>query len=649
MAPLAAQDFSRLPDWAQPHALAASTEPAPAEADAWVLFERTEVAYAGDGEIRTRRLMLVKVLSERALGVGVFTIQGLGGKASRVKRLKGWNLRPDGEVTKLDQDRVVTVDNASDAEASTDTLTAAALPRVAKGSLVAFESLQIIEHPMGPVAADTIMGSYPIRRWELEPAKQEGWFTNLKKVEIRVDRRHFEPWLTNVSTLGDLGLAVDRVPALPKDEAYHPAAHNVLPSVNVRFLDPDLKGMPPWNDWNANAAWMHTQYAAKLQGPPLPELKGKDLKADLQALTSWMARELHYRQVYLSPERGWIPLDAAEVGRRKYGDCKDLSCFLMTQVKQLGAEVRPALARIMAGVVEPEEPPSLGVFNHVIAAIHLDRSLGFAAEVDTAKGRFLLIDPTDRFTPLGLLGEVHRDGRVLICTPEGGLWVSIPASAIHSSSVQISLRGEVDGKGSLKASMMIVETGDAWGMRAVAQARGAKQLRDYVLGKLVDLPPTATLEIIKMGDPMDLDKPFSTEIELRHPEGFRRSGNEAVLAPLGWRILPSQAQKPGIPRRYPLLQLLSPGLDYSAVIQVPFKSVPVMPSLTGTSPFRAYAWSAAAEPEGIGTRLTLHLRHDSKQAFFDFDRREEGVAAAKKDRAHVKNLLADALAFKVSP
>jgi hypothetical protein len=362
-----------------------------------------------------------------------------------------------------------------------------------------------------------------------------------------------------------------------------------------------------------------------------------------------MARELHYRQVYMSPERGWIPLDAAEIGRRKYGDCKDLSCFLMTQAKQLGAEVRPALARIMAGEVEPDEPPSLEVFNHVIAAIRLDHSLGFAAEVDTPRGRFLLIDPTDRFTPLGLLGEAHRGGRVLICTPEGGLWVPIPPSAIHRSAVRIRLRGEVDGKGALKASMMIGETGDAWGMRAVAQTLGAKQLRDYVLGKLVDLPPTATLEIIKMGDPMDLDRPFSTEIELRHPEGFRRSGDEATLASLGWRILPSQAQKPGIPRRYPLTQNLGPELDYTAEIQVPYRCAPVLPSMTSSSPFRAYSWEAVAGPEGAGTRLTLKLRHESKQVFFDFDRREEGVSAAKKDRSQAKNLLADALAFKVTP
>ncbi len=649
MAPMMAQDLRDLPEWARPHALVASKEPAPPDADAWVLFERTEVAYAGDGEIRTRRLMLLKVLSERALDAGTFVIHGLGGKASVVKRLRGWNLRPDGEVTKLDQDRVVTMDNASEADVSTDTLTAAALPRVAKGSLIAFESLQVIQHPMGPIAATGILRSFPIRRWELEPAKQEGWFTNLKRVEVRVDRRHVEPWLAGLSPLGEKGLAADRVPALPKDEGYHPAARNVVPSVVVRFLDPDLKGGPPWDDWNRNAAWMYAKYTDKLQATPLEGAKGKDLRTGLEFLTRWMARELQYRQVYLSPERGWIPLEAAEVGRRKYGDCKDLSCFLMAQLRLLGAEVRPVLARIMDGQVELDETPSLGTFNHAIAAVRLNQRLGLAAEVETPQGRFLLVDPTDRFTSFGFLGEVHRDGRVLICTPDGGIWVQVPSSAIQRAKIGIYLKGEVDASGGLKAALRILETGNAWGLRGVAQASGLQNLRKHLLTNLMDLPPTATLEITKMGEPLDLNTPFLIELEVKHPDGFRRSGDEASLAALGWRILPGQIQKPGAPRRYPVRQGGGAVLEYTADLWVAQHCVPILPAKSGDTPFRSFSWSAVASPEGTGTRLALQLRHESKLVTFDGDHREEGVAASKKDRAQVKNLMADALAFKVLP
>jgi hypothetical protein len=464
-----------------------------------------------------------------------------------------------------------------------------------------------------------------------------------------VDCRHFDPWLPKVFPLGDRGIAVDQVPALPKDEAYHPAPHNVLPNVYVRFLDPDLKEGPPWNNWDVFAVWMQSQYADKLQLPLLEGMKGKDLKSGLNFLTRWMAKELHYRQVYLTPERGWIPLAADEVGRRKYGDCKDLTCFLMAHARQLGVAVHPVLARIMEGRVEVDEPPSLPLFNHAIAAIRLDRSLGLPAEVNTPKGRFLLVDPTDRFTPFGFLGESHREGRVLICTPDGGVWAEIPASAISPGKVEVSLRGEADAQGALKASLKLLESGDAWGMREVAQAQGIQPLRTYILAKLLDLPPTATLEITKTGDPLDLETPFSIEINVKHPEGFRRSGSEVTLAPLGWRILPSPVQKPGVPRRYPVFQGAGPELVYTGEVLVPFHCLPVLPTKAGDSPFRAYDWAATAASEGAGTKLSLRLRVAPKRAFYDFSQREEGVAAAKKDRSETKNLLADALAFKVLP
>lgn len=649
LTPLAGQDFSKLPDWARLHAAAAQVEPAPVEADAWVLFDRTEVAYVGDGEIRTRRLRLVKILSERGLSEGSFAIQGLGGKSGEVKKLKGWNLRSDGDLTRLDEDRVWTNDNASQAEVSTATLTTATLPRLAKGSLVAFESLQIIRHPMGPVADAWVPQVHPIRRWELEPAKKEGWFTNLKRVEIRVDRRHFEPWLTHVSSLGDQGVAVDKVPGLPKDELDHPSMINVIPQVYVRFLDPDLRTTPPWGDWDAFATWVQARYAENQDTVRVEGVNYVPGKEGLESLTSWMNKELQYRQIYLSPERGWIPLTASEVRRRKYGDCKDLSCFLIAQAQKLGWEAYPVLARIVDGEVEIGGPPSLATFNHAICAIRLERSLGLPAEVDLPKGRFLLIDPTDRFTPLGFLGSAHAGGRVLICTAEGGQWAQVPPAAILPSKVVVSLQGEADQRGVLKATLKIEESGDGWFLRAVVQQLGLKKTRTFLLTKILDLPPTASFEITRVGDPLDRLRPFVIEMDIRHPEGFRASGHEACLAALGWRIVPNPIQKPGVSRRYPVSHRKEAEFEFSGVIKVPGRYAPILPSKEGDTPFRAFSWSAKADEDGAGTLLTLHLQHQAKEVFFDYDHRDDGIAAAKKDRSLVKNLVADGLSFKALP
>ena len=51
-ATLAGQDLTKLPDWAVPAAWATAKLPAPAEADAWVLFKWLGIVCKGDHEVR---------------------------------------------------------------------------------------------------------------------------------------------------------------------------------------------------------------------------------------------------------------------------------------------------------------------------------------------------------------------------------------------------------------------------------------------------------------------------------------------------------------------------------------------------------------------------------------------------------------------
>ncbi|MBI3130417.1 MAG: hypothetical protein HYZ13_03580 [Acidobacteria bacterium] len=644
---LAAQNVSKLPDWAAQAAVLPADAMAPADADAWVLLDRTEIAYTGSGEIRQRRFRLVKVLTERGTGQGVFVLHGLGGKASKVKKVKGWNLRPDNELVKLDSDNVVTMNDVSDAEFSTATLTGAVLERVVKGSYVAFESLESVQSPLGPIADVSPMESVPVRRWELEVAKKEGWFTNLQSVDVKLDRRHFEPWITKTEALGAFGFRVTDVPALPRDEGGHPHLFNVLPVVMVRFLDPALPIGRMWGSWDEMARWNLDHFVPAMTPPGMADLQGRKGLEGLKALWAWMGRSLTYKQVYLTPERGWVPEQPLEVGRKRYGDCKDLSAFFMAEAKGLGYSSVPALARIVAGEIEPQQEP-FPVFNHVISAVRLESSLGLAAEVETPKGRFLLVDPTDPLTPLGHLGSGHRGRKLMICLPEGAVWVTVPDKAILMDRLQVRLEGEVQGS-QLKATLKLQETGSYWGLRAIAQQGGTKGVRDSIMARRLDLPATAQVEVARLGDPLDLTKAFEVDLKVTHPEGFRRNGGEFELA--SWCIPGpfSLIQKAGVARRYPVSMDGFGELSYHAVLKVPSKVSPLLPERSAESPFRAFTWKAVSRPGEAGTILELDLDHRFKSARFDFDQRDKGLQEWKKDRTLVKSLLEDGLAFKPAP
>jgi hypothetical protein len=557
-----------------------------------------------------------------------------------VKRLKGWNLRPDGELVKLDRDDVVTLDTDSGGELSTSVVTGAALDRVVKGSYVAFESLEVIKHPLGPLGIDVVMEGLPVRRWELALAKQEGWFTNLKAVEMRIATRHFSPWLGQVEVIPDKSVRVWHVPAHPENEGAAPPGRNVLPQVLVHFHDPALQDVPSLKDWDGLAQWFRGVFLARC-APALPEgFQAPAGRAGLESLSNWMARELRYRKVYMTPERGWIPEDAREVHRRRMGDCKDLTACLIAGARKLGFEAFPALALIGAGELEEDEPINAN-FNHVIAAIRLDASLGLPSEVVTPKGRFLLVDPTSRTTPLGRLHSGHRGGRVLVCAPEGGLWAAVPPPSVERPATHVDLEGAVAASGRLTGTVTLMEESDHLGLRSAQLQGGADALRSALVSVL-DLPPTATLKVETTGDPLALEAPFQVRAGIEHPDWFRRIGGEWVFRPYGVPGHPDLIQKPGEARRFPVWLENWTSWTFKARLGVPGTFTPVKASNTLETSVRTARSEASSGPG----RLTLSLAMERRPARFGFEAREEGVKAQRKDRSQWKLFLEEFGSFK---
>lgn len=631
---LPGQDLSRLPEWAREPARAAQAETAPADAQAWVLLQRHELAYTGGGEVKARNLRLVKVLAERGLREAFFSVRSLGGRASRIKSLKGWNLRPDGEVVRLEKEDVAWEDSDSGGGVSTSVRASAFLHRAVPGSLLAFECVTVERLPMGPEDGWVLPEDIPVRRWELAFARKGGLFSDLSDVASRLETRAWEPWGIRPEPLEGGGVAASRVRPLPEKEGAHPWLGDVLPSVSLRFLDPRDAKVPPGDSWDTLATWVHGRYREAWTPTGATGAAGLPPRDALAAIGRWMSRELVYKAVYLTPERGWVPLPASEVVRRRYGDCKDLATCFLAEASQAGFEPFPVLCRISQGSVPGDAPVSVYAFNHVIAAVRIKESLGLAAEIETPSGRFLLVDGTARYTPVGLLPAEHRGRRVMICTPSGAVWARIPETATQRPRLRIDLQGAVGSGGAVKAAVRVQETADAATLRMTAHLGGAGDLRKLLLATWFPIPPGGALTDLAFGDPMDLAKPFEVSFTLTHPSGWTGAGSSYGLVDWGLPGIPSAPQKPGIPRQLPLERWANRELQVRATWTLPGPLRPALPDLQADTPLRSLRWQARIE----GDRLLLELDDHLKDATYGWDRRPEGVQAWRADRQLIQKL-----------
>jgi hypothetical protein len=302
------------------------------------------------------------------------------------------------------------------------------------------------------------------------------------------------------------------------------------------------------------------------------------------------------------------------------------------------------MALIGHGSIEADEVPSFTSFDHVIGAVQLKESLGLPAEVETPQGRFLLVDPTSRFTPLGQLPAYFLDQRVMICTPGGATWVKIPASAVQSPACVLTLEGEVDASRGCRAVLTVQETADQLGLRDAMVEKDRKGLRERLV-TFLDLPPSASLDLSSVGDPLDLSRPFSVSAAILQPEALRREGGDEVLVAWGLPAVPRAIQRSGQARQFPIQDWQQGHLEFRATYHMPFPVTPLLPALDVENPFRSLHWTAQAGKAGDPRVVTLAFSQERRPAFFGFSMRDQGLLAWKKDRNAVLRLRNDGLAF----
>ena len=110
----------------------------------------------------------------------------------------------------------------------------------------------------------------------------------------------------------------------------------------------------------------------------------KSLDDSIRRIHKWVAQDIRYVAIELG-RGGYVPRSAETVVRTGYGDCKDKAMLFLAALKKIGVTGYPVLLNISGG--ERKETPSLGQFNHMIAAVKRGTGYEFA---DLTAGTFAL-------------------------------------------------------------------------------------------------------------------------------------------------------------------------------------------------------------------------------------------------------------------
>ena len=617
-----------LPEWAQSIVLQTDMDQAPADAAIWELLDETAIEMRPDGRLaQTRRVVRCVLKSRGAARAGLFLVDG-DAKASRIKKLRGWHRHPRGKTAKLDKSNVVTLSQASIERITSDTTTFAHFRDVTKGSVVVFESEEIHE-AFFTVSLIPVLKTYPVRKRVIRLALGSG--TQVGKT-VTLQPFEFESWgLTPQLTLDSL--TVENLPGI-EDERYQPDYPDPYPWVLAGFGQTDKSG--PLASWDNLARWYLGVFKTAFQGAE-PGAGRAPARADLDALVAFMDGNISYRQEYLSYGRGWTPMAGVEVERLAYGDCKDMVACAANRAAKKDMRIYPALANIGDGYRTNPDSPVAPAFNHLISAIHLPATMDLTSEVVVGDQRYLLWDPTSKYTPLGKLPAEYRERSVLICTPAGAAWAAVPEAALEKEEVRIELAGTLDANFTFRGSMQVSETGNAEGLRTLYKSGNQRDLL-WAIRYIFDIPGATDLRFENID--LDADHRLDMILVVSWPAFLRRDagGLRLPLAIAGTSA--ARLAKPGNERQSPIAFSARPKTVWNLAIQSEKPLRAGMGKAGWKGDYHAFSWEAQG-----GQQLQVTFTTERQRGYFPKSALAEGLTYWKGYRQAFNSFWFDGTLF----
>ena len=276
-----------------------------------------------------------------------------------------------------------------------------------------------------------------------------------------------------------------------------------------------------------------------------------DFTARLQALTFFVQSQIRYVAVEIGVG-GEQPHPANDVFRYRYGDCKDKVTLLKAMLHEAGIASHYVLIHTERGFIVPDVPSSWA--NHAIIAIEIPEGekQEYPSTVRSKSGRrFLIFDPTDEYTPVGLLRADLQDSFALLVTDTGGELIQTPLLSPAWNHVDRHGQFVLSQNGDLVGDVSEVRGGDLASYERAKLHHTDQRLRTVELERWLGRSLQGfTLQGVSIEGADQLTKDVVVHYSLTAPEYAKSRGTLMLLRA---RVLGEKsAQVEHKPRHYPI-------------------------------------------------------------------------------------------------
>lgn len=375
----------------------------------------------------------------------------------------------------------------------------------------------------------------PLENFFTSTQNSEYKITNLSTEEIKVKASNLDGF--NIEALSDYHYKASNLTAIPYEE-YSPDFEKFTPNVKVALVNFAMEGVKGTNtNWKEFGKWVNQALIADTQ--KLPESvvsQVKQLTNDVEdpiekakIVYNFVQDKTRYISVQIGIG-GWKPINAAEVDRNGYGDCKGLTNYTQALLREIGVESYYTI--IFGGsddIADIDKEFSSTQGNHAILCVPNNDD-------------YIWLECTSQTNPFGLIAGFTDDRDALVIKPDGGEIVRTKQYKPEESLQLTTAKVNFDASGSFQADVAIKTTGYQYALREGYQNKDLKEQDVRYKSYWSNLN---NLSINDIGFNNDKDAiEFTENLSLSAGNYASKSGDRLLLQPNMFNVVTS------IPARY---------------------------------------------------------------------------------------------------